>query len=138
MLEKLLTVLEAIAKELKRYNDGQKADGRDAVDVDSGVSTPPPAKAAPAKAAPAKAAPAKAAPAAVTLSEATEVAMKYISAKGRDSFITLLKTNGVPAVDVGNGPVYKLSNVKDDSAKLAAIVKKCNAGLEQPEEDSEV
>ena len=129
MFEKLLDVLSAILVELRRYNEGQG--------TLTNSDTPTPAAVKPAAAKPAAAKPA--APA-VTFPEAQEKAVALVASKGRDILIKVLKDSGVPPVDAGQGPVYKISTVKDDPVALAKVYKGLTAALvedapAEPEED---
>jgi hypothetical protein len=127
MFEKAIEALQAIARELKRYNDRRDAtapvDATPAKDTAEAPATP---KATPVAAKPVAAAKPAAKPAAkaqeeLTLVKVQEAAVEY-SKKGRDVLIATLKKAGVPGVDNGAGKlVYKVSNVADDPIMLAKV-----------------
>lgn len=121
MFEKLVEVLSALVKELKRYNDRRDATAPvDASAPKDEAPAPAPKTAPAAKAKPAAKAAPKGEPE-LTLAQVQEAAIKY-SERGRDVLIATLRKVGVPGVDNGTGKlVYKVSNVADDPIMLAKV-----------------
>lgn len=143
MLEKIVAALEAIARELKRYNDRR--------DLTAPVETPTTEKPAAEKPAPAakaekpaaapktapKAAPAEDVEDAVTFLQMQEAAGKFMTIPGKDRthLVAVLKAAGVPPVKEGDKLIYKVSNAKDNPVLIAKVYAALTAEISGAGED---
>lgn len=134
MFEKLIEVLSAIAAELKRSNDGRGIAANTPAPQFVPATPAPKAEAKP-KAAPKAEKPAAPAPAAEPMPVYADVQAQCVAflaehPRKREALLEVFKSCGVPATEANGVNAMRISNAKDDPAKLKAVSDALTAALE--------